>query len=163
MELQSLLAVGNSLFALSRDGDQNKLVITETKYDKIGDVYNIMKSQQPDMLIPPDKAKNINLLFSGDRVYIEHSDKADEWIASSVYENWVFFFFDSEPKILIHVQPKVEEFNYKEYVHAKDDESVDDMIKKLEDMVKNKNCQLEDFFKDIDAIAANVEAMEVKM
>ncbi len=162
MQLQSLLVVGNSLFALCKS-EENNLVLTETKYTSTIGVESVLRSEQPDLLIPPEHANNIDVQFSRGSVYIADSEKNDRWIGSSVYGDWVFFFVDTTIKVVIHVQPKVEQYNYKEYVHESDDLTTEEMFKRMDEMIKNKNVQIDDFLKEVDKIAAEVEAMEVNV
>ena len=76
--------------------------------------------------------------------------------------NEVAFFIDVEPKVLLHVQPNISDFNFHEYVHptvAPDD--VDKMMADFEAKIASASINYNEFMKDIDRIAEEVASIEV--
>jgi hypothetical protein len=157
MKLQSLLVSEESLFLLMQDGD--RLTIRQEKFDDVIDTPCVMRSGQPRMLIP-DSERNITVCMDRETIYIRHSDKEDSFIASSTDGDWAFFFLNLTPKILIHVQPKVEQFNFKEYKHEVVTDSADEMLAKLDERLKLDKESMDEYMKEIDKIAQEVEKME---
>lgn len=164
MKLHSLLISGDSLFTLVEDESDKKLHLQQNLFsnkDDLARVPFVLKSRQPDMLIPPESVKHIDIQLLNEEIHIEQSANGDKFVAVDNIDDWVVFFLDIEPKILIHVQPKFSEFNFHDYKHEDINTNLaEEMMAKLEEQIKKSNTDMETFFSEIDKIAAEVESME---
>jgi hypothetical protein len=153
--LESVLISGNHLFIMSKSAE-GVLALEAMQYTST-DVMGIKKSYQHDMIIPPEHANNFGVEFHGEFVFVVPGDvnEINSMIKAETFDEWVCFYIDTDKKLIVHVQPKCEEYNFETYthrpIHHKTAKEIEDELTQMRDMQSEMLKSLADGLENLSA------------
>ncbi len=152
MNLESVFVSGNHLFILS--STDGKLDLNPIEFASgTMDVFGVKKSYQPDMLIPPNEKFSIEG-FGEFIVIKQDTGEISSMIKAVAFDKWVCFYIDTDKKLIVHVQPQSEEYNFTQYEHKPISyKSTKELEQELQEMQEQQRNLLKTLADEIDEIA----------